>query len=48
MELELLNLELEMTLKFTKNNSQINLLLNFLIQKYFLNDNPAWNINYSE
>ena len=28
-------------------NSQINLLFNFLIQKYFFHDNPTWNINYS-
>ena len=30
-----------------KLNSQINLLFNFLIQKYFFHDNPTWNVNYS-
>jgi len=40
-ELELKNLEL----KFPEKDSQINLPFNFLIQKYFFRDNPAWNIN---
>ena len=31
-----------------KLNSQINLPLNVLIQKYFFHDNPTWNINDSE
>jgi len=31
-----------------KINPQINLPINFLIQKYFFHDNPSWNINYSE
>ena len=50
MELELINLELELELKFgtKKLNPQINLTFNFLIQKYFFHDNPTWNINYSE
>ena len=29
---------------YNKLNSQINLLFNFLIQKYFFHDNPTWNI----
>jgi len=45
-ELVLINLELEFPT--TKFNPQINLLFNFLIQKYFLHDNPTWNINYLE
>jgi len=44
-ELELLYLELEFA---TKNEIQLNLPFNFLIQKYFFHDNPTWNINYSE
>jgi len=40
----------ELELKFptkTKINPQIYLPFNFLIQKYFFDDNPTWNINYS-
>ena len=29
-------------------NPQINLPFNFLIQKYFVHENPTWNINYSD
>ena len=47
MELESINLELELKLA-TQKNPQINLSLNFLIQKYFFHDNPTWNINYLE
>ena len=44
--MELINWEL----KFAANklNLQINLPVNFLIQKYFFHDSPTWNINYSE
>ena len=45
MELELINLELKFA---TKQNPQINLPFNFLIQKYFFHDNPTWNVNYLE
>jgi len=31
-----------------KLNPQINLPVNFFIQKYFFLNNPTWNINYSE
>jgi len=38
----------EIEICYKKLNPQINLSLHFLIQKYFLHDNPTWNINYSE
>ena len=38
-ELELISLELKFAI--TKLNPQINLLLNFLIQKYLFHDNPT-------
>jgi len=47
-ELELINFELELKFPTNKFNPQFNLLLNFLIQKYFFHGNPTWNINYSE
>ena len=46
MQLELINLELKFVTK--QLNPQIYLPFNFLIQKFFFNDNPTWNINYSE
>jgi len=46
MQLELINLELKFATK--QLNPQIYLPFNFLIQKFFFNDNPTWNINYSE
>ena len=46
MELESINLEMKFVTK--RLNPQINLPINFLIQKYFFHDNPTWNINYSE
>ena len=41
-KLELINFELEFQTK------QLNPQINFLIQNYFFQDNPTWNINYSE
>jgi len=45
-ELEWINLKLKFATN--KSNPQINLLFNFLIQKYFFYNNPTWNINYSD
>ena len=42
--MELINLELKFATK--KINPQINLPLNFLIQKHFFHNNATWNINY--
>jgi len=33
---------------YRKLNPQVNLPVNFLIQKHFFHNNPTWNINYSE
>ena len=48
MEFELINFEFELKFPTKKFNPQINLPFNFLIQKYFFHDDPAWKINYSE
>ena len=47
-ELELKNLALELKFTTKKLNPQMNVPFNFLIEKYFFNDNPNWNINSSE
>jgi len=47
-KIELVFINLELDFPITKFNPQINLLFNFLIQKYFFHNNPTWNINYSE
>ena len=39
---------LELEIVTNKLDPQINLPINFLIQKYFFHDNSTWNINYSE
>jgi len=43
LELALINLELKFPTK--KQNPQINLPFNSLIQKFFFFDSPNWNIN---
>jgi len=40
-----INFELELKFPTNKLNPQINLPLNFLIQKHFFRDSPTWNIN---
>ena len=46
-KMELINFELELKFPPKTFNPQINLPFNFLIQKYFFQDNLTWNINYS-
>jgi len=46
--LKKLNWNLELKFATKRLNSEINLPLNFLIQKYFFHDNPTWNINWLE
>ena len=48
MELDLIKLDFDLKFRTTKFNTQINLTLTFLIQKYFCNDNPTWNLNHSD
>ena len=47
MESKLINLELGLKFATKQLNPQSNLPFNFLIQKYFFQNNPTWNINYS-